>query len=121
MKDRARGSDSTAREEGAKSPIIFGGKRCARSTSTYRSPNTRFGFPARTASQRCRQAARLSHPGLDGDFDAGGCLAGGEVCHAKSEDVSGGAVGAATRLVFGSRRPIAHVAADLGLRSETAA
>jgi hypothetical protein len=36
----------------------------------------------------------VSHPGFDGDFAARVRLAEGEVCHAESEEVSGGAVGA---------------------------
>src|SRR5713101_5292641 len=35
----------------------------------------------------------VSHPGFDGDFDARVSLAEGEVCHAESEEVSGGVVG----------------------------
>jgi len=39
--------------------------------------------------------------------------------YGKSEEVSRGAVGDGTRLVFESGRPIAHVARDLGVDSET--
>jgi transposase len=60
-------------------------------------------------------AALVSHPAFDGDFDARFSLAEGEVTeHAKSEEVFTGA-----RLVFESGRPIAHVARDLGIESET--
>ena len=63
----------------------------------------------------------MSHPAFDGDFDLPRfSLADGEVTeHAKSEEVFTGAVGPRGRLAFESGRPIAHVARDLGVESET--
>ena len=62
----------------------------------------------------------LSHPGFDGDFDARVRLAEGEVSrHGKSEKYPEELLERGTRLVFESGRPIAHVARDLGIESET--
>lgn len=61
----------------------------------------------------------MSHPGFDGDFAASARLAEGGVCHAESEKVSGRVVGACHAAGFEPGRPIAHVAADLGVPSET--
>jgi transposase len=62
----------------------------------------------------------LSHPGFDGDFDARVCLAEGEVSeHAKSEEVFTGVAGSRCSPRIESGRPIAHVATDLGIESET--
>src|SRR6266540_3861496 len=63
---------------------------------------------------------RVSHPGFDGGFDARVRLAGGEarvMPRARKYPVE--LLERGTRLVFESGRPIAHVAADLGVPSET--
>jgi transposase len=62
----------------------------------------------------------MSQAGFGGDPDSR-MLSWGEGilrCHGETEEVPRGAVGAWVRLVFESGRPIAHVAADLGIHPE---
>ena len=67
-----------------------------------------------------RYPRALSHPVFDGDFEARVCLAEGEVsAYGTSRKYSKELLDRGTRLVFESGRPIAHVARDLGIESET--
>jgi transposase len=62
----------------------------------------------------------LSHPGFGGGFDARVRLAEGGACrHGRARKYSEELLDRGTRLVFESGRPIAHVARDLGVDSET--